>query len=74
MAEQQTRIMETQSNINRNISNLEGYISKNNEKIDMLTNKNTGADMKQEILRIKTAVNENASVLQSLFHNIHTRS
>jgi chromosome segregation ATPase len=74
MAEQQTRIMETQSNINRNISNLEGYISKNNEKIDMLTKKTTGADMKHEILRIKTAVNENATVLQSLYQNIHKRS
>jgi predicted nucleic acid-binding Zn-ribbon protein len=74
MAEQQTHIMETQSNINRNISNLESYISQNNEKIDMLTKKNTGADMKQEILRIKTAVNENATVLQTLFQNIHKRN
>jgi chromosome segregation ATPase len=70
MAEQQTRIMETQSDISRNISKLEAYIGQNNEKIDTLTKKNTGADMKNEILRIKTAVNENASVLQTLFQNI----
>jgi chromosome segregation ATPase len=73
MAEQQTRIMETQSNINRNLTNLESYISKNNEKIEMLTNKATGADMKNEILKIKTAVNENANVLQTLFQDIQRR-
>jgi chromosome segregation ATPase len=70
MAEQQTRIMETQSDISRNINKLEAYIGQNNEKIDTLTRKNTGADMKNEILRIKTAVNENATVLQTLFQNI----
>ena len=73
MAEQQTRIMETQSNINRNLTNLESYISKNNEKIEMLTNKAMGADMKNEILKIKTAVNENANVLQTLFQDIQRR-
>ena len=70
MAEQQTRIMETQSDISLNIKKLEAYIGQNNEKIDTLTRKNTGADMKNEILRIKTAVNENATVLQGLFHTI----
>jgi hypothetical protein len=62
------------SNINRNIRILEAYSSQNNEKIDMLTKKNTGADMKLEILRIKTAVNENATVLQTLFQNIQRRN
>ena len=70
MAEQQTRIMETQSDISLNIKKLEAYIGQNNEKIDTLTRKNTGADMKNEILRIKTAVNENATVLQGLFQTI----
>ena len=71
MAEQQTRIMETQSDISLNIKKLEAYIGQNNEKIVTLTRKNTGSDMKNEILRIKTAVNENATVLQGLFHTIH---
>jgi hypothetical protein len=62
------------SNINRNIRILEAYSSQNNEKIDMLTKKNTGADMKLEILRIKTSVNENATVLQTLFQNIQRRN
>jgi chromosome segregation ATPase len=70
IAEQQKRIMATQSSINQNLSNLESIMKENKEKMEMLSKNSTDANMQREILKIKTAVNENAGVLQTLSNDI----
>jgi tetraacyldisaccharide-1-P 4'-kinase len=71
MSRQQAQIMQTHANINTNLSKLEACIAKNNAEIKQLTAKTDGVmTTKQDIFKIKAAVNENASVLQALYQDL----
>jgi septal ring factor EnvC (AmiA/AmiB activator) len=71
MSRHQAQIMQTQESIHLTLQKLQKCIAKNNAQISELKGTTDSAmNATNDILKIKKAVNENASVLQSLYADI----
>jgi hypothetical protein len=71
MSRHQAQIIQTQESINLTLDKLHACIAKNNAQINELKGRTDSAmNATQDIFKIKKAVNENASVLQSLYADL----